>query len=80
MNIDELLSTDSLPAPARRTGAPKEPEAVEPVTLPRPAMRQVGIADQIAIRSYVLGKGLGKTSKYSAEHHLLVKKLKGFYS
>lgn len=62
VNIDELLSTDSLPAPARRTGAPREPEPVEPVTLPRPAMRQVGIADQIAIRSYVLGKGLGKTT------------------
>merc|ERR1712060_618884 len=45
VNIDELLSTDSLPAPA---------------PAPAPKQRQVGIADQIAIRSYVLGKGLAK--------------------
>merc|ERR1712060_474368 len=45
VNIEELLSTDSLPAPA---------------PAPAPKQRQVGIADQIAIRSYVLGKGLAK--------------------
>jgi len=61
VNIDELLSTDSLPAPARRTDAPKKEEAA-PAPAP-PKQRQVGIADQIAIRSYVLGKGLGKTSE-----------------
>ena len=38
---------------------PKEPEPERP----KPAVsRQVGIADQIAIRSYVLGKG-AKTSE-----------------
>jgi len=57
-NVNEFLSVDDLPAPKR--AAPKaapEPEA------PRPApRREVGIADQIAIRSYVLGKSIGKTS------------------
>merc|ERR1712110_105124 len=55
-NADEFRpSRTSLP-PRR---PPKEPE----VGRPKPAvMRQVGIADQIAIRSYVLGKG-AKTSE-----------------
>merc|ERR1719232_998341 len=51
-NADELLAIEDLPPPKK--AAPKEPE----VERPKPAvMRQVGIADQIAIRSYVLGKG-----------------------
>jgi len=61
VNIDELLSTDSLPAPAKRGDAPKKEEAA-PAPAPAPKQRQVGIADQIAIRSYVLGKGLAKSS------------------
>merc|ERR1719186_1926600 len=56
VNIDELLSTDSLPAPAKRGDAPKKEEAAPAPAAPK--QRQVGIADQIAIRSYVLGKGL----------------------
>lgn len=59
VNVEELLGTDQLPAPAKRA-APKE-AAKEAAPAP-PRQRQVGIADQIAIRSYVLGKGLGKTS------------------
>ena len=48
-NADEFLAIEALPAPKKAA--------------PKPAvMRQVGIADQIAIRSYVLGKG-AKTSK-----------------
>ena len=35
-----------------------------------PKQRQVGIADQIAIRSYVLGKGL-KSSEYTKDLKLL---------
>jgi len=51
-NADEFLAIEDLPPPKK--AAPKEPE----VERPKPAvMRQVGIADQIAIRSYVLGKG-----------------------
>merc|ERR1719350_717614 len=52
-NADEFLAIEDLPAPKK--AAPKaEPEPERP----KPAvMRQVGIADQIAIRSYVLGKG-----------------------
>merc|ERR1712203_376304 len=61
VNIDELLSTDSLPAPAKRGDAPKKEEAAA-APAPAPKQRQVGIADQIAIRSYVLGKGLAKSS------------------
>merc|ERR1712088_1033462 len=61
VNIEELLSTDSLPAPAKRGDAPKKEEAA-PAPAPAPKQRQVGIADQIAIRSYVLGKGLAKSS------------------
>lgn len=56
VNIEELLSTDSLPAPAKRGDAPKKEEAAPAPAAPK--QRQVGIADQIAIRSYVLGKGL----------------------
>merc|ERR1719186_1584928 len=57
-NVEEFLSADQLPAP-KKLGpkAPQEPEAPKPA--PR---REVGIADQIAIRSYVLGKSIGKTS------------------
>ena len=56
-NADEFLAIEDLPPPKK--AAPKEPE----VERPKPAvMRQVGIADQIAIRSYVLGKG-AKSSK-----------------
>merc|ERR1719159_1136762 len=55
-NADEFLSIEELPAPKKVQ--PKEPEPERP----KPAVsRQVGIADQIAIRSYVLGKG-AKTS------------------
>jgi len=61
VNIEELLSADQLPAPTRR-GAPKAPATEEAAPAP-PRQRQVGIADQIAIRSYVLGKSLGKTSQ-----------------
>ena len=57
-NADEFLAIEDLPAP-KKAGPKPEPE----VERPKPAvMRQVGIADQIAIRSYVLGKG-AKTSK-----------------
>ena len=56
-NADEFLSIEELPAPKKVQ--PKEPEPERP----KPAVsRQVGIADQIAIRSYVLGKG-AKTSE-----------------
>merc|ERR1711862_744154 len=55
---DEFLSADMLPAPKR-----VEPKKEEPEPAPKPApRREVGIADQIAIRSYVLGKSIGKTS------------------
>merc|ERR1712013_781599 len=55
---DEFLSADMLPAPKRI-----EPKKQEPEPAPKPApRREVGIADQIAIRSYVLGKSIGKTS------------------
>merc|ERR1719384_2689348 len=51
-NADEFLAVEDLPPPKKT--APREPEPERP----RPAAtRQVGIADQIAIRSYVLGKG-----------------------
>merc|ERR1712113_783167 len=57
-NADEFLSIEELPAP-KKPPAPKEPEPERP----KPAvMRQVGMADQIAIRSYVLGKS-AKTSE-----------------
>ena len=58
-NADEFLAVEDLPPPKK--AAPKaEPEPARP----KPAvMRQVGIADQIAIRSYVLGKG-AKSSKF----------------
>merc|ERR1711981_602373 len=56
-NADEFLSIDQLPPPKKIQAKPEpEPER------PRPAAtRQVGIADQIAIRSYVLAKSAGKT-------------------
>merc|ERR1711892_1052723 len=57
-HCDEFLSADMLPVPKRI-----EPKKAEPAPAPKPApRREVGIADQIAIRSYVLGKSIGKTS------------------
>jgi len=57
-HCDEFLSADMLPAPKKI-----EPKKEEPEPAPKPApRREVGIADQIAIRSYVLGKSIGKTS------------------
>ena len=54
MTVDDaMLTVDMLPAPRRL--APKQP-AVE--AAPAPASRGVGLGDQIAIRSYVLGKTL----------------------
>ena len=54
-----MLTVDMLPAPRRL--APKQP-AVEAAPAPAPALaaasRGVGLGDQIAIRSYVLGKTL----------------------
>lgn len=55
LNVDELLSTDQLPAPTKVKAAARVEEP--PKAVPR---REVGIADQIAIRSYVLGKSIGK--------------------
>jgi len=55
-NYDEILSTDQLPAPKNRL--PKKEEA--PAAPARPPRKDVGIADQIAIRSFVLGKSIGK--------------------
>jgi hypothetical protein len=50
-NADEFLRVEDLPAPKKVEQKEPEPER------PKPAVtRQVGIADQIAIRSYVLGK------------------------
>merc|ERR1711872_115981 len=57
-HCDEFLSADMLPAPKKI-----EPKKEESEPAPKPApRREVGIADQIAIRSYVLGKSIGKTS------------------
>merc|ERR1712025_883787 len=57
-HCDEFLSADMLPAPKKI-----EPKKEEPEPAPKPApRREVGIADQIAIRSYVLGKSIGKTN------------------
>merc|ERR1712073_278219 len=55
-NADEFLSIDQLPPPKKIQAKPEpEPER------PKPSVtRQVGIADQIAIRSYVLAKSAGK--------------------
>jgi len=56
-NADEFLRVEDLPPPKKIEQ--KEPE----LERPKPAVqRQVGIADQIAIRSYVLGKA-AKTSE-----------------
>jgi len=55
-NPDDLLSTDQL-APPRRVQRKGE-EAPAPAA--KPVRNDVGIADQIAIRSYVLGKSIGK--------------------
>jgi len=53
-NADEFLSADMLPAPKAR-GPKKEAEPEKPKAA---AKDQVRIADQIAIRSYVLAKSL----------------------
>jgi len=55
-NAEEVLSSDDLPKPRARGPKKEEPVAAKP---PR---KEVGIADQIAIRSLILGKGLGATS------------------
>lgn len=55
-NADEILSTDQLPSPKSRMS--KKEEAV--VEAPKPPRKEVGIADQIAIRSFVLGKNIGR--------------------
>merc|ERR1719389_489348 len=62
-NADEFLSIDQLPPPKKVQPKPEpEPERPKPS-----AIRQVGIADQIAIRSYVLGKSAGKTGAAGAQ-------------
>jgi len=54
--MEEPMGTDQL-------AAPKKIEKRSEVEAPKQAGRQqVRIADQIAIRSYVLGKGLGATA------------------
>jgi len=59
VNVDEILGIDQLPAPVKRAPAKEEaPEAPKPKPI-----RNVGIADQIAIRSYVLGKGVASSSE-----------------
>merc|ERR550532_3145950 len=58
-NADEFLSIDQLPPPKK---TPAKPERPNPA-----AIRQVGIADQIAIRSYVLAKSAGKTGEKSVQ-------------
>lgn len=55
-NADELLSTDQLPSPKGRVPRKEEPV----VEAPKPPRKEVGIADQIAIRSFVLGKSIGR--------------------
>merc|ERR1719389_1070929 len=62
-NADEFLSIDQLPPP-KKTPAKPEPEPERPKP---PVTRQVGIADQIAIRSYVLAKSAGKTGAAGAQ-------------
>merc|ERR1719411_1369514 len=58
-NADEFLAIEDLPAPKKAAPKPEpEPERPKPAV-----MRQVGIADQIAIRSYVLGKGSKSSEK-----------------
>jgi len=52
-NADEILSSDQLAPPKARL--PKKEAEAAPV---KPVRSDVGIADQIAIRSYVLGKSL----------------------
>merc|ERR1712226_933198 len=54
--LETLPAAPIRPAPAKRGDAPKKEEAAPAPAAPK--QRQVGIADQIAIRSYVLGKGL----------------------
>merc|ERR1712126_259498 len=54
-NADEILSSDDLPPPKARI--PKKVEEAAPAPA-RPVRSDVCIADQIAIRSYVLGKSI----------------------
>jgi len=54
-NAEEILSSDDLPPPKARI--PKKVEEAAPAPA-RPVRSDVGIADQIAIRSYVLGKSI----------------------
>merc|ERR1719159_1735623 len=62
-NADEFLSIDQLPPPKKIPAKPEpEPERPKPA-----AIRQVGIADQIAIRSYVLAKSAGKPGASGAQ-------------
>merc|ERR1719150_3557571 len=62
-NADEFLSIDQLPPPKKVQAKPEpDPERPKPA-----AIRQVGIADQIAIRSYVLAKSAGKTGAAGAQ-------------
>lgn len=73
-NADEFLKVEELPPPKKLQ--PKEPEPEKP----KPAViRQVGIADQIAIRSYVLGK-TGKSSKLATSNKLTTHILKHNYN
>jgi len=62
-NADEFLSIDQLPPP-KKSQAKSEPEPERPKPA---AIRQVGIADQIAIRSYVLAKSAGKPGAAGAQ-------------
>jgi len=55
-NADDLCSTDQLAAPRRF----QKKEEAPPAAPAKPVRNDVGIADQIAIRSYVLGKSIGK--------------------
>jgi len=56
IHAEDILISD-LPPPAKRGALKPTQESPKPP----PKARQVGIADQIAIRSYVLGKSLGKS-------------------
>jgi len=56
-NAEEVLSSDDLPAPKARV-----PRKIEEVAPAKPVRSDVGIADQIAIRSYVLGKSIGRVA------------------
>jgi len=57
-NAEEVLTSDDLPKPKARI--PKKEAEPAPS---RPVRQEVGIKDQIAIRSLILGKGLGSSSE-----------------